>query len=80
MSNRKGSARLKKYKIKTNKAAKKRFKVTATGKVLFYPTGHKHLMSSKSSKKRRHSRRMKLFKGKSDRNDVLRMLQGQPGI
>jgi len=24
---------------------------TATGKVLFYPTGHKHLMSSKSSKK-----------------------------
>lgn len=80
MSNRKGSARLKKYKIKTNKAAKKRFKVTATGKVLFYPTGHKHLMSSKSAKKRRHSRRMKLFKGKHDRNDVLRMLQGQPGI
>ena len=80
MSNRKQSSKLKKYKIKTNKAAKKRFKVTATGKVLFYPTGHKHLMSSKSSKKRRHSRRMKLFKGKSDRADVIRMLQGQPGV
>ena len=80
MSNRKGSAKLKKYKIKTNKAAKKRFKVTATGKVLFYPTGHKHLMSSKSSKKRRHSRRMKPFKAKHDRADVIRMLQNQPGV
>lgn len=80
MSNRKQSSKLKKYKIKTNKAAKKRFKVTATGKVLFYPPGHKHLMSAKSSKKRRHSRRMRQFKAGHDRADVVRMLQGQPGV
>ena len=80
MSNRKQSSKLKKYKIKTNKAAKKRFKKTATGKVFFYPTGHKHLMSSKSGKKRRHSRRMKPFKATHDRTDVIRMLQDEPGI
>jgi len=79
MSNRKQSSKHKKYKIKTNKAAKKRFKITATGKVLFYPPGHKHLMSSKSAKKRRHSRRLRLMFG-SDRSDVHKMLQGQPGI
>jgi large subunit ribosomal protein L35 len=80
MSNRKQSSKLKKYKIKTNKAAKKRFKKTATGKVFFYPTGHKHLMSAKSSKKRRHSRRMKPFLATHDRTDVIRMLQDEPGI
>ncbi|HEU4338964.1 MAG TPA: 50S ribosomal protein L35 [Planctomycetota bacterium] len=80
MSNRKQSSKLKKYKIKTNKAAKKRFKVSANGKVSFYPTGHKHLMSAKSGKKRRHSRRMKPFLAKHDQNDVIRMLQDQPGV
>jgi hypothetical protein len=48
--------------------------------VFFYPTGHKHLMSAKSGKKRRHSRRMKPFKATHDRTDVIRMLQDEPGI
>jgi len=79
MSNRKKSSRLKKYKPKTNKSAKKRFKVTATGKVLFHPAGHRHLMSSKNAKKRRQGRKLRRMYG-SDRADVHKMLHGQPGI
>lgn len=44
-------------KMKTNKAAMKRFRVTARGKVLFGHAGKGHLLSSKSSKRRRHLRR-----------------------
>ncbi|MBI4566609.1 MAG: 50S ribosomal protein L35 [Planctomycetes bacterium] len=80
MANRKGSAKLRKYKIKTVKAAKKRFKETASGKILFYPTSHKHLMSSKNAAQRRHSRRMRPLEAKHDQADVRRMLQGQPGV
>ncbi len=65
-------------KLKTNKAAKKRFKVTATGKVLFRPAGHKHLMSSKSAKRRRHSRKWREFESKHDAKDVWRMLGKYP--
>ena len=79
MAHRKGSAKLKKYKIKTNKAAKKRFKRTATGKVLFHPPGHRHLMSAKNAKRRRQGRRARLMSG-HDTKDILKLLQGQPGI
>jgi len=65
-------------KMKTNKAAKKRFKVTATGKVLFRPTGHKHLMSSKSAKKRRHTRKWRHFTAEHDKRDVYRMVGFYP--
>lgn len=41
-------------KLKTSKAVKKRFKVTATGKVLRHKPNHRHLMSGKSAKRRRH--------------------------
>lgn len=49
-------------KLKSHKASLKRFKVTATGKVLAHPTGGRHNMSGKSSKKRRHIRRMRPLK------------------
>lgn len=62
-------------KLKTNKAAKKRFKVTANGKVLYRAPGHRHLMSSKSAKKRRQQRRWAQFESKHDPVDVRRMLQ-----
>lgn len=65
-------------KLKTNKAAKKRFKVTATGKVLFRPAGHRHLMSSKSAKKRRHTRKWRAFTAQHDVKDVWEMLQAFP--
>jgi large subunit ribosomal protein L35 len=44
-------------KLKTNKAATKRFRVSARGKVLFSRAGKGHLLSSKNAKRRRHLRR-----------------------
>ena len=38
---------------KTRKAAAKRFKITATGKVLRAHAGRRHLLSSKSAKRKR---------------------------
>ena len=62
-------------KMKTVKAAKKRFKITATGKVLFKPAGKKHLMSGTRSKRRRQMRRWRQFEGLHDAKDVRRMIQ-----
>jgi large subunit ribosomal protein L35 len=39
---------------KTKKAAKKRFKITATGKVMRYGAGKRHLLGHKSSKHKRN--------------------------
>lgn len=43
-------------KKKTNKAAAKRVKVTATGKLKFSRPGSGHLLSSKSRKRKRNLR------------------------
>lgn len=44
--------------MKTKKSAKKRFKISATGKVMRYGAGKRHLNANKSSKqKRRLSRK-----------------------
>jgi large subunit ribosomal protein L35 len=60
-------------KQKTHKATKKRVKVTATGKILVHPTGARHVMSGKSSKKRRHMRRCRPVKA-SDMRRVRKSL------
>ena len=60
-------------KQKSHKATRKRVKVTATGKVLVHPTGARHMMSGKSSKKRRHMRRARPLKG-ADRARVRKSL------
>ncbi len=39
---------------KTKKAAKKRFKISATGKVKFHRAGKRHLLGHKSAKRKRH--------------------------
>ena len=39
---------------KTRKAVAKRFKITATGKILRSHASRRHLLSSKSGKKKRH--------------------------
>jgi len=39
--------------IKTKKAVAKRFKITARGKVLRWKAGRRHLLQSKSPKRRR---------------------------
>jgi large subunit ribosomal protein L35 len=43
-------------KMKTHKASKKRFRVTASGKLKRSQAGKKHLLSHKSGKRKRHLR------------------------
>lgn len=62
-------------KQKTNKGAKKRFKVSSTGKVQFRPAGKRHIMSGKRSKRRRQMRRWRSFDGSHDAKGVRIMLQ-----
>jgi large subunit ribosomal protein L35 len=51
-------------KLKTNKSIKKRFKVTKTGKVLPYKSANtSHIMSKKSSKRRRRLRSPDVVRG-----------------
>lgn len=47
-------------KPKTNKAVKKRVKVTKNGKVLLNRAGRGHLLSKKSAKRRRKLRKKKV--------------------
>lgn len=42
-----------KLKVKTNRSAAKRFKVTATGKILRKQSGASHLLRKKSSRRKR---------------------------
>ena len=42
--------------IKTKKSVAKRFKITASGKVLRSSAGKRHLLQAKSPKRRRHLR------------------------
>jgi large subunit ribosomal protein L35 len=51
-------------KMKTHKAYRKRFRVTATGKVKRQQAGKKHLNSPKSGKRKRHLREPVLETGK----------------
>jgi large subunit ribosomal protein L35 len=50
-------------KLKTHKGAKKRFKVTASGKVLFAKKGRRHILTSKSAKRKRHLRKTGVVEG-----------------
>jgi len=43
-------------KMKTKKALRKRFRKTATGKIIHLGAGHGHLMTSKSRKRKRNAR------------------------
>lgn len=44
-------------KLKTKNAVKKRFKLTASGKVKFKRPGMRHLQNAKNKKHKRHMRR-----------------------
>lgn len=60
--------------IKTRKAVAKRFKVTATGKVLRPRAGKRHLLASKNAKRRRSLGTEKLV----DSTDTYRVTQNLP--
>ena len=50
-------------KIKVKGAAKKRFKLTGSGRLKRRTAGSSHLLSKKSGKRKRHLRQMKLVAG-----------------
>lgn len=60
--------------IKTRKSVAKRFKITASGKVLFHGAGRRHLLQGKSPKRRRSLRKASVL-GKTD---LYRILQNLP--
>jgi large subunit ribosomal protein L35 len=60
--------------IKTKKSAAKRFKITATGKVLRSSAGRRHLAETKRPKRRRNLRGM----GVVHPTDEYRIKQGLP--
>ena len=60
-------------KMKTKRAAAKRFKVTGSGKVKHGKASRRHLMSSKSTKRKRHLRADK-FVDKTDHERFRRLL------
>jgi large subunit ribosomal protein L35 len=64
---------MKKIKQKTRKGAKRRFKITGSGKVMRRVQNQRHLRRKKSKKARRNYRRMVEVKGKWARK-VKRML------
>lgn len=50
-------------KLKTNKGARKRLKLTKKGKVIRYKPGKRHILTSKTSKRKRKMRRGTVLEG-----------------
>ena len=48
-------------KIKTNRAAAKRFRTTGTGKVVFAKSHRNHILTSKTTKRKRSLRRRQII-------------------
>jgi large subunit ribosomal protein L35 len=57
-------------KMKTHKASKKRFRVTASGKLKRQQAGKKHLLSHKTGKRKRHLREAVIDGGKLARKYI----------
>ncbi len=60
-------------KVKTNRAAAKRFHRTATGKFKRWKMGKSHILTKKSRKRKRHLRRPTLIDSTNERQ-VRRLL------
>ena len=60
-------------KMKTHKASKKRFRVTASGKLKRSQAGKKHLNSHKTGKRKRHLRGNIVDGGKLSRKYIIMM-------
>ena len=64
-----------KVKAKTRKAAAKRFKITGAGRMLFKKPGRSHLLSKKTSKRKRSLRLPGEITGK-DKRRIRKMIPG----
>jgi large subunit ribosomal protein L35 len=62
-------------KIKTNRAAAKRFRKTASGKFVFSKSCGSHILTKKSRKRKRSLRRSQIVDG-ADRKEIRKLLGG----
>jgi large subunit ribosomal protein L35 len=63
-----------KTKLKTHRGAKKRFKITATGKILRMHSGKRHLLGTKAAKRMRRLKKLT----KVEKVDVAAVRQMMP--
>ena len=63
-----------KRKLKTHRGAKKRFKITATGKIFRMHSGKRHLLGTKAAKRMRRLKKLT----KVEKTDVLAVRQMMP--
>ena len=62
-------------KMKSHKGARKRFKVTGSGKVKRYRAFKSHILTKKSAKRKRHLRRGAIVATSGDTKRIKRLLQ-----
>jgi large subunit ribosomal protein L35 len=62
-----------KLKLKTHRGARKRFKITANGKIVRMHSGKRHLLGTKAAKRMRKLKKLTLV-SKADRLKTLQML------
>jgi large subunit ribosomal protein L35 len=60
-------------KLKSNRGAAKRFKISGTGKIKRYKAGKSHILTKKSQKRKRKLRQSSLI-AKADESRVKKML------
>lgn len=61
-------------KLKTKKSIAKRFKITGTGKVKHFGAGGSHLLSKKTSKRKRRIRKAAILQSRGSAKTVKRLL------
>lgn len=61
-------------KLKTNRAAKKRYGITATGKVKRTKSNRRHLLSHRTTKQKRQLRAQRGYADKSCVREIKRLL------
>ncbi|MBN9351679.1 MAG: 50S ribosomal protein L35 [Chitinophagaceae bacterium] len=61
-------------KVKTNSGAKKRFKVTGSGEIVYQKSFKRHILTKKSTKRKRNLRKKGVV-DKTNRPSVLHMLR-----
>ena len=61
-------------KLKTHKGVAKRFKFSKRGKIKYSHGGKSHLLSKKTSKRKRHLRKSAIVAGKKNIKYITRML------
>jgi len=62
-------------KMKTHKGAKKRFKVTGSGKVRRYKAFKSHILTKKTSKRKRRLRQSTTIGTRGEEKNLKRLLQ-----